>query len=64
MNKKEAIQAMQEGKKITHKYFTPEEWMTMRKGMIVLEDRVVCTPEEFWKWRTAIGWDYGYKLIN
>ena len=64
MNKKEAIQAMQEGKKITHKYFMPEEWMTMRKGMIVLEDGVVCTPEEFWKWRTAIGWDYGYKLIN
>lgn len=64
MDKKEAIQAMQEGKKVTHRCFMPNEWMTMRMGMVVLEDGVVCTPQEFWQWRTVPVWDNGYKLFN
>lgn len=64
MNKEEAIQAMQEGKKVTHRYFTPDEWMTMRMGMVVLEDGVVCTPQEFWQWRTDSVWNNGYKLLE
>lgn len=64
MNKEEAIQAMQEGKKVTHRYFTPDEWMTMRMGMVVLEDGVVCTPQEFWQWRTDSVWNNGYKLFE
>jgi hypothetical protein len=30
MTKAEAIQAMKEGKKVTHHLFSPDEWMTMR----------------------------------
>ena len=30
MSKEEAIQAMQEGKKVTHSYFSKDEWMTMQ----------------------------------
>lgn len=63
MNKEEAIKAMQEGKQVTHQYFAPGEWMTMKDGKIVLEDGVVCSPEEFWCWRTATGWDKGYMLF-
>nr|DAZ61948.1 MAG TPA: hypothetical protein [Caudoviricetes sp.] len=64
MNKEEAIQAMQAGLKVTHRHFTPDEWMTMRMGMMVLEDGVVCTPQEFWQWRTDSVWDNGYKLFG
>lgn len=68
MNKQEAIHAMQEGKKVTHRYFTPDEWMTMKDDMMVLEDGVIhgitCTPEEFWKYRTDSRWDDGYELFN
>lgn len=64
MSKEEAIQAMKAGKKVTHQYFTPDEWMTMREGFIAFEDGVVCTPQEFWQWRTDTGWDDGYKLFN
>jgi len=52
MNKQEAIQAMLEGKKVTHRYFTDDEWVTMENGKIVFEDGIRCSPEEFWKWRT------------
>ena len=44
MIKVEAIQAMQEGDKVTHRHSTPDEWMTMRQGMLVLEDGEICTP--------------------
>lgn len=64
MTKAEAIQAMQKGCKVTHRYFFPGEWMTMRMGMIILEDGVVCTPQEFWRWRTNPVWDDGYRLFN
>jgi len=64
MNKQEAKLAMQEGEKVTHRYFTPNEWMTMKYGMIALEDGVICPTEEFWQWRTDPVWDDGYKLFN
>lgn len=64
MTKTDAIIAMEQGKKITHRDFTPDEWMTMRKGKIVLEDGVQCTPIEFWRWRTGSSWDDGYSLYE
>ena len=68
MNKQEAILAMGEGKKITYKHFSPKECMSMKDGMMVLEDGVIpgvtCTPEEFWKYRTDAKWDDGYELFK
>ena len=55
---------MYRGRKITHRYFSPGEWMTMQNGMIVLEDGVICSPQEFWKQKTDPVWDDGYKLFN
>lgn len=68
MNKQEAILAMKEGKKVTYKYFSSNECMSMKDGMMVLEDGVIagvtCTPEEFWKYRTDSRWDDGYEFFN
>ena len=42
MTKEEAIQAMKNGRKVRHCYFSKEEWMTMNSdGMVVLEDGVM-----------------------
>ena len=68
MNKQEAILAMSEGKKVRYKNFFPNEYMSMKDGMMVLEDGVIpavtCTPEEFWKYRTDAKWDDGYELFK
>jgi hypothetical protein len=69
MTKAEAIQAMIMGKKVTHKYFSPDEWMTMEKSfvegwMIILEDGVKCKPEIFWSDRTQPFWDNDYSLYT
>lgn len=43
MTKQEAITAMREGKKVTHRYFSSNEWMTFdNDGKILLEDGVKC----------------------
>jgi hypothetical protein len=62
MTRIEAIKAMREGKKVTHEYFTPEEWATQEHGLILLEDGVRCSPAEFWKWRQAKEFNEGWNL--
>lgn len=68
LTKTDAILAMEQGKKVRHEDFSPEEWMTMEgkqcNKKIVLEDGVKCSPIEFWKWRTDKSWDNGYSIIN
>ena len=64
MTKAEAIQAMREGKKVSHKYFSRDEWVTMENGAIVLEDGVRCSEAMFWLWRSDYWWDTDWKLYN
>ena len=62
MTKEEAITAMKEGKKVRHRFFGKEEWMTIENGKILLEDNVVCDTLEFWRFRTDESWKDGYEL--
>lgn len=64
MNKQEAIQAMLEGKKVTHLYFSNDEWVTMENGQILLEDGVRCSPNEFWRWRTDAMWETDWSIYE
>lgn len=60
MTKQEAIEFMKKGGKVTHRYFTPGEWMTMKGHVIYFEDGVQVRFWEFWQGREE-GWDYGYE---
>jgi hypothetical protein len=64
MTKTEAVIAMRKGLKVQHRHFSKDEWMTMKDGNIHLEDGVICTPEEFWKWRTDSSWNDNYSIIT
>lgn len=63
MTKEEAIKEMKNGKKITHKWFSNNEWMTIDKGQILLQDGVICDYYEFWNGRFQIGWKDGYEFF-
>lgn len=63
MNKQEAIEAMEAGNKVTHRYFSRDEWMTMENGKILLEDGVLCIPTKFWQYRTDKSWEDGYSIF-
>lgn len=64
VQKDQALKLMQQGIKITHDYFTSEEWMTIKKGKLVFEDGYTCTIEEFYKDRNGKGWETGYYLFK
>lgn len=64
MTKQEAQEAMRAGKKVTHLYFTSDEWMTMEHGLILLEDGVRCSEHEFWHFRTENYWNEGYSIFT
>jgi hypothetical protein len=64
MTKEEAIAAMRQGKRVTHHWFTSDEWMTIDRGEILLEDGVRCDYYEFWNSRFQEGWKDGYSLFE
>ena len=62
MTKIEAIQQMSAGIKMTHKYFSPDEWVTMKYGKLLFEDGVVCDLDEFCSWRANINWENDWSV--
>ena len=64
MTKAQALDAMQSGQKITHRFFSPDEWMTIDNGKILLEDGVRCMPNDFFKYRSDKSWNDGYSLYK
>ncbi len=63
MNKDEAINQMLKGVKITHSYFSHDEWMTIEGNKIIFEDGCRCSQNEFWSYRTT-GWKDGYSIYK
>lgn len=63
MTKAEAFAHMRAGKKIKHRHFGEDEWMTMEHGQIVFEDGVKVLPENFWLDRTGDSWNDGYDFF-
>jgi hypothetical protein len=65
MTRFEAAQALKEGKKLTHRYFSPNEWvMGIHDGYYLLEDGVQCTAAEFWKWRQKPMFDDDWEIFR
>lgn len=65
LTKVEAIQAMREGKKVQHYYFSPEEWMSLTpSGLYLFEDGSVCPSLVFWEWRKDEYWETGWLIYN
>lgn len=62
MDKADAIALMHQGKRISHDYFLPHEWITIKTDFIEFEDGVRVTEDVFWAERQSIGWEKGYFL--
>jgi len=64
LTKEEAMNAMSEGKKVTHRFFSNDEWMTVQGGKVLLEDGVTCDAFDFWRDRQGDAWADGYSLFK
>jgi hypothetical protein len=65
MTRYEAAQALKAGKKLTHKYFSPDEWVKGDGvGYYRMEDDVRCSAAEFWKYRQQAWFNYNWEIYN
>lgn len=51
---------MEQGVKMTHAYFSSNEWVTYSNGRILFEDNVRMSIHEFWADRRGPGFDNGW----
>lgn len=60
MSWKEALEAMEKGKRVRNKYFTSEEWFEMRSGRLYAEDGCSMTG-----WYRGEEWqNEGWSVLN
>lgn len=67
MTKDEAIEVMKQGKKVRHQYFSQDEWMKQddeRPRYYRFEDGVVCSPEEFWRFRQEKAFETDWEIVE
>jgi len=65
MTKIEAIQAMGEGKKVCHRFFGSDEWLTMTSGgLYVFEDGCEINEGLFWLYRIDAKWNDGWSVFG
>lgn len=65
MTKAEAIAAMQEGKKVTHRFFLPTEFIKFSEnGSIETEEGYLVTPLVFWSYRREPYWETDWELYD
>lgn len=64
MTKVEAITAMHNGEKVTHEYFSPEEWIAIDGYSFIFEDGASCEFEDFWIGRDEKFWDTDWSIFK
>lgn len=62
MTKQEAIAAMKEGYKVTHRYFSDDEWVTMEGSKFLFEDGCKVPYDLFWQDRISPAWDIDWEI--
>lgn len=61
MNKSEAKAELKKGAVLTHKYFTPDEFISEKEGVIIDENGYKL--HDFWKYRENEGFEDGWEFF-
>lgn len=66
MTKDEARVALEQGKKVTHRFFSPDEYCYIKDGEIMTEDGYKCGwfTDEFWTSRDSANWQTDWSIYN
>jgi hypothetical protein len=64
MTKAEAIQAMIDGNKVTHKYFSDKEYIFIDGEIFVDECGCRIEPYEFWYFRIEEYWETDWEIYK
>lgn len=63
MSKDKAIAAMRIGMRVSHRFFTDEEWMCIKDGRYEFEDGCKCSYSDFWSSRTDDYWLSDWRIV-
>jgi hypothetical protein len=63
-SKQVATKLMKKGKRVTHRYFSNDEWITMIGNIIRMELGQECWASEFWRDRTDKAWETDWYLYG
>jgi len=65
MTKIEALAVCRSGQRITHRWFSPDEWVEYKDGQFYTEDgcRMGQESGEFWRIRTGGSWETDWSLF-
>lgn len=61
MTKQQAIWAMEEGKKVRHRYFSSDEWISLVDRRIISEDGV--RHDEFWELHADAAYETDWEIF-
>jgi hypothetical protein len=64
MSKEDIIEALEAGCTVSHRYFMSGEYVKMYGDMMMFEDGVQQSQEEFWGIRTNEVWNSGWSIIE
>ncbi len=65
MTKQQAIEAMKTGEKLTHRYFSEGEWVSMKGNFtMIFEDGCKIDSDTFWNDRKGEGFNNDWELFE
>lgn len=64
MTQDEAKQAARKGQKITHTYFSSNEFVTVEKGILKDENDYHLNWDEFWEIRSGASWQRDWDIFK
>jgi len=66
MNKEKVLEAIKEGKRVSHPNFSKEEWMKQSNipDYYTFEDGIECPQTEFWHIRDTPSWEYDWFIYG
>lgn len=63
MTKKEAIQELKKGQKLTHKFFDDDAYIHLVNDEIH-DEKGININNEFWRWRTSKSWRNNWEIYT
>lgn len=64
MNRQEAKEALNKGKKLRHRYFSSDEWIRQAGIIVFTEEGYSIDAQTFWGDRSGAGFDEGWEIVE
>jgi hypothetical protein len=64
LTREEAVEALLSGKKLTHNYFTNNEWVMMMGDFMLFENNQTQSVDSFWNIRKNDWWNSGWNIVD